>query len=193
MTKLEAVNMLLRLIGASPVNGLNTELPDAVNAKVTLDRVARLSQRTGWWFNVEYNTTLDPVDGKITLTDDITSIVLNDINYVARGNRIYNRVLNTYEITEDLVADRLIRILDWETSPSIATDYYAYAAASDFIRDEIEDSSKQRDLREQAATLLMELKAVDLAESRLNMFNTQAARLGRVGRRPYKNIIRGSI
>jgi len=35
MNELETLNMLLRLIGSSPVNSLNTDHPDAANAKAT--------------------------------------------------------------------------------------------------------------------------------------------------------------
>ena len=60
MDELEALNMLLRAVGNSPVNSKSTDHPDAVNALSTLTRIRKQVQLTGWWFNIDYGVILTP-------------------------------------------------------------------------------------------------------------------------------------
>ena len=58
MEKLEAVQMLLRAIGSSPVNSLNVAHPDVANALNSLERLRKSVQKRGWWFNTKLELTL---------------------------------------------------------------------------------------------------------------------------------------
>ena len=53
MDELEAVNMLLRAIGSSPIVNIDVRHPDAANAIASLDRIRKRMQRRGWWFNLD--------------------------------------------------------------------------------------------------------------------------------------------
>lgn len=186
MDELEAMNMLLRLIGSSPVNSLDTPHPDAANAKTTLDRMRKQLQRKSWWFNSDYQVSLTPNSkGNIVLPDTYSSVVFVDDHYVQRGNEVYNKINQTNKHDGEVIAYLVVNVLDWEQLPKLAQDYCAYRAAGQFIRDELEDPNKTRELQEDAARTLIELNNQDLTENKYNMFNKSRVVKARMGVRPY--------
>ena len=52
MLELDAINMMLRAIGSTPVNNVEIPQPDVANARRTLDRNRKSAQKRGWWFNI---------------------------------------------------------------------------------------------------------------------------------------------
>jgi hypothetical protein len=186
MDELEAMNMLLRLIGSSPVNSLETPHPDAANAKTTLDRIRKQLQRKSWWFNSDYQVALTPNSkGNIVLPDTYSSVVFVDDHYVQRGNEVYNKINQTNKHDGEVIAYLVVNVLDWEQLPKLAQDYCAYRAAGQFIRDELEDPNKTRELQEDAARTFIELNNQDLTENKYNMFNKSRVVKARMGVRPY--------
>ncbi len=186
MDELEAVNMLLRLIGSSPVNSLETAHPDAKNAKVTLDRVRKQTQRKSWWFNSDYNLVLEAdTKGFVAVPKQYTSVTFKEPYYIERSGRVYDKVNQTSKIGKDVETYLCIQILDWDNLPDVVQDYCAYSAAVQFIRDELEDPSKSKELKEDAAKAFVDMKNQDLTENKYNMFNKARVRRARVGVRPY--------
>lgn len=186
MNELEALNMLLRLIGSSPVNSVTTPHPDASNARTTLHRIRRQAQRRGWWFNIDYNVTYQPDEnGNIRIPDEISSFVAEDKNYIQRGKNLYNKYNNTYIFTDNVIACRTVRILDWDDMPDCMQEHCAYFAAAQFVRDELEDPQKQQDLEKSAGQAMLDVKKQDLEEGRYNMFNQRRVISARAGVQPY--------
>ena len=145
MNELETLNMLLRLIGSSPVNSVNTKHPDAGNALSTMKRVSRRIQRRGWWCNIDYNVLAEPDDqGAIIVADTVSSLVASNQDYVLRGRRLYNKSLQTAVFTATVDITRLIYILDWDDMPQVMQESTAYGAAAEFVRDEIEDPVREQ-------------------------------------------------
>ena len=58
MTKLEAVNVMLRSVGETPANSLTSGLPQASSAEAFLDDTNRRVQLRGWHVNTRYSFTL---------------------------------------------------------------------------------------------------------------------------------------
>ena len=58
MTKLEAVNVMLRSIGETPVNSLASGLPQAASAESFLDDLNRKVQLRGWHVNTRFSFPL---------------------------------------------------------------------------------------------------------------------------------------
>jgi hypothetical protein len=188
MNELEAMNMLLRLIGSSPVNNVETPHPDAANAKQTLDRVRRKLQRKGWWFSIEYCPTYTPNSDtkEIRIPATISSVVFNDPRITKRGNKLYDRRNNTYLFEEAITAYRQVRILEWDEMPATAQETAAYMAGAEFIRDELEDPQKEASLNESAAQASLLLKKQELEEGQYNVFNKARVAQARGGVRPYQ-------
>ncbi len=186
MDELEALNMLLRLIGSSPVNSVDTNHPDAANARATLNRISRRVQRKGWWCNIDYNVTFQPnEEGVILVPDTISSFVAPDSGYTQRGGRLYDKRNNTYTFTACVIATRVIRVLEWDEMPDIMQEYAAYYASAEFIRDELEDPQKELSLQKSAASSLLDLKKQELEEGQYNIFSNSRIARSRGGVSPY--------
>jgi hypothetical protein len=186
MNELDTLNMLLRLIGSSPVNSLITEHPDAANALATMKRVSKRVQRRGWWCNIDYNLIAEPDErGAIKVSDDITALVAENRNLILRNKRLYDKRNQTAVFTENVVITRLTRILVWDDMPDVMQDVTAYTAAAEFVRDELEDPQKEQSLKEEAAKSAMDLQKQELEEGRYNIFHTPRIARARGGVQPY--------
>ena len=187
MDELEALNLLLRLIGSSPVNSLGIAHPDAVNARATLDRLRRRAQQRGWWFNIDYNVgyIADP-QGIVRIPKEISQIIFQDKNLVVRDNKLYNKCTQTAIFSSTQYATRTVRILEWSDMPNTMKDFCAYSAGAEFIRDELEDPSKKADLMKDAAIALQEVKREDLQTGQYNVFQNQHVQRARSGVQPYE-------
>jgi hypothetical protein len=186
MDELETLNMLLRLIGSSPVNSLSTDHPDAANARATMKRVSRRLQRTGYWCNMDYNVILQPNNqGEIVVSNKISSLIMADPNLVLRGVKLYDKRLQTGIFTSSVTVDRMVRLLDWDDMPPILQEYVAYSAASEFVRDELEDANKEESLKASAGASYLDLKKQDLEAGQYNVFHNSRIARARAGIRPY--------
>jgi len=187
MDELEAMNMLLRAIGSSPVNSLETPHPDAINAKATLNRWRKQVQAKGWWCNVDYTVTFtrDAVTGEIPVATHITKAVFQDSSIVIRGNKLYNKAIQSYVFTTNPTAVRIQYDLSWAELPASLQRHAAYAAAAQFVMDEIEDAAKSSYFKEQAGIAYVDVKSDDLSQRRLNVFDKTRVYLARKGVRPY--------
>lgn len=186
MTELEAVNMLLRLIGSSPVNSLQRAHPDVENAKSTLDRIRKQVQLRGWWFNLDYNVQYTPdSNGEIIVPSEVHKVFTNDSSVVLRGGKLYNQYEQTFTFTDNVIIARQTRLLDWDDMPHSCQLHAAYLSGAQFIRDELEDPQKKKDLERDAGAAMMELKKEDLEAMRYNMFSQGRVQRARLGVQPY--------
>lgn len=187
MNELETLNMLLRLIGSSPVNSADTTHPDAANALATMKRIRGRVQRRGWWCNIDYNIILQPNNrGEIVVSNEVTSLVADDRDHVLRGNKLYDKRAQTGIFTADVTVKRMVRVLDWDDMPSIMQEYCAYYAASEFVRDELEDPQKESSLKESASASYLDLKKQELEEGQYNIFQSTRIARARGGVFPYQ-------
>ena len=177
MSELETLNMLLRLIGSSAVNVLETDHPDAANARATMLRISRRAQRKGWWFNIDYNVELQPnSNNEIEVNKSYSSVVIANTDIVTRGDRLYNRQTQDGRFEAPVIATRIVKILEWDDMPEVMTEYCAYLAASEFVRDELEDPQKEASLAQSATGSFMDLKKQELEEGQYNIFNKPRVR-----------------
>jgi hypothetical protein len=186
MGELETLNMLLRIIGSSPVNSLETKHPDAANAQATMDRIRRRAQRKGWWCNIDYNMIIQPDSNNlIILPKEYSSVVLESSAIVQRGRRLYNKLTQSGIFTSSVKATRVISILPWDDMPEVMKEYCAYYSGAEFVRDELEDPQKESSLKESAASSLLDLKKQELEEGQYNIFKKNRVAQARGGIQPY--------
>ncbi len=185
MEELEALNLLLRAIGSDPVNSVSTQQPDAANALDTLNRYRKKAQKRGWWFNIQYKVVFQVVGGEIRIPKEYTTVVFDDTTLVKRGTRLFDKVNNTYQMTENKTAARTIYTTVWDEMPTSMQEYVAYVAAASFIRDEIEDSQKSQEFQVEAGLSMLDLKKEDLEQGQYNSFNKSRVVAARRGVRPY--------
>jgi len=186
MDELEALNLLLRAIGSSPVNSLDTDHPDSVNARTTLNRIRKQAQLTGWWFNIDYQVVFHPQpDGFILVADVISKIVLENKYLVNRGGRLYNKLDQSYTFKDSQMAIRVQYITPWDEMPVSLQLYVAYFSAAQFVRDELEDGAKVAAFREEAVNARLDMKKDDLEQGQYNIFDNHRVVRARIGVRPY--------
>lgn len=185
MEELEALNMLLRLIGSSPVNAIDTAHPDAANARATLDRIRKSTQKSGWWFNTDYSVTFQPDENKeIRIPKEVSTAVFND-RYVVRGKKLYDKYNQTFQFTDNVTANKTIRRLDWDDMPESVQLYCSYYAGAQFVRDEIEDQVKKSDLERDAGLAMLDVKKEHLEQGQYNVFNKPRVARARLSVMPY--------
>ena len=137
ISKLEAVNTILTLVGDSPVNTLSATTSNAQIAELILDEVTKEFQYQGWHFNTETNVTL-PRDNenKIQVPDTALSIDVDDEAYpsldvLIRGDYLYDKANHTYVFNTDIKAE-VIYYLNWDLLPEIAKRYVILRAGRIF-------------------------------------------------------------
>jgi hypothetical protein len=142
--ELEAVNILLSVIGEAPVDSLSditvNEITDSALARKTLHEVARDVQAEGWSWNTDHGVkyTLDS-QNQVPIPATALKVVFSgsrygDMPYVVRGMRVYDRNRQTYDIALSagdgpVVAEEVVTQLEWDYLPHAAQQYIVIRAA----------------------------------------------------------------
>jgi hypothetical protein len=143
-TELQAVNAMLRAIGESPVNTLESaDAVDVVLAQQTLADISRSCQERGWYWNTMEDYTLIRTfpDNQIklpsnTLKVDTTGLDADNYPVVQRGTRLFNKKTNSYAFDKNLTVD-LVEFLPFEEIPQAARTFITLSAARKFQEDRV--------------------------------------------------------
>lgn len=140
LTKLDAVNIILNVIGETPVSSLTSGLPDAEAAETKLDSTIMEVLAKGWQQNTESDIYMSRnYDSEIIvprqyLRVDTTGID-KDINITVRkqnGKRKLFDLRNyTFKFTKDLLVEVLIEI-EFEALNFELQNYIAFRSARKF-------------------------------------------------------------
>lgn len=173
MTELEAVNLMLSVVGEAPVNTLVVSgLSDVAIAKNILSETSRSVQERGWHFNTEDNYTL-AVDGDGSLPVPANVLRIDpmrdeQIDLVQRGTRMYDRENHTFTIGRS-VKFAITFGLPFDQLPQAARHYIAVKAARSFqkqtLGSQVIEAFTQDD--EMAALLAMKDQETDTGDFNL--------------------------
>ena len=139
-TKLEAVNIIISVIGEAPVNTLTgVSLPISVlQAQSALDETSKAVQSEGWHCNTEHEYELvpDAGTGKITLPAntlrfDLDPLLYTDVDPVQRGTKLYDRKNHT-EVWSKSIKGTITFDLDFEDLPEQLRHYITVKSARVF-------------------------------------------------------------
>ena len=139
-TKLEAVNIIISVIGEAPINTITgVSLPiTAIQAISMLDETSKAVQSEGWHCNTEheYELTPDSVTSKITLPQntlkfDLDPLLYTDSDPVQRGLKLYDRKNHT-EIWTKNVKGSITFELEFEDLPEQLRHYITVKSARVF-------------------------------------------------------------
>lgn len=158
ITEVEALNVLLSAIGASPITKTdNPRNVDAINARDALVQAVREIQHEKWWFNSEddYPLTPDARTGEINLPNNITAFDFSGRfgekpQLAIRGGRLYDLFRHTYKF------DKPIRLnvhlsLEFDELPESAKQYAIARAARKFQETMLGDPNLRTWTREDEA------------------------------------------
>lgn len=139
-SELEAVNIILGVVGENPVNSLDVAgLANVDIARQVLHDISREVQSQDWNFNTEYDYPLPlTTDGNLmvppnTLKLDLVDDLIGRADPVQRGDRMYDRKTHSWLFTEPLRFD-ITFFLPFEQIPEQVRRYIAIRAARFFQR-----------------------------------------------------------
>jgi len=131
-TEIQAVNTMLEMIGEAPVSTLVPPVAQSVAvAQRILGTVSREVQARGWNFNTDLDVIFSPaaITNEIALPSDVVRFTnfrsrsgSRRINLTERNRKVYDRINNTFEFTEDIRLD-LTHLLDITELPEPARYY----------------------------------------------------------------------
>lgn len=136
-SKLEAVNLMLSVIGEAPVNSVTgSDLGDANLAYQILSYASREVQLVGWHWNTEPNYPITPnQEGSLVLPSNTlrvdTSGDSKSMDLVQRGLRLYDRENHTFTFTSPVTVDICFN-LPFTDLPESARNYITIRAARQF-------------------------------------------------------------
>ena len=135
LSELQAVNVLLQVIGQAPVSSLTGEVGTDVSiACNTLSHASREVQMQGWSFNRDYNVELSPnTSGNIPVATNVLMIDGYDhtdpeVDVVIRTNKLWDRYNNTFTFTNAIKAE-VTYLISWDDLPAHAQWFIVNSAA----------------------------------------------------------------
>lgn len=141
MTELDAINMMLAVIGEAPISEFSSvsanEITDSAFAKRTLAETSLTVQAEGWPWNTDSGVNLYPnSSNQYTVPEPVLMCVFDrsvyNNRYVLRGRTVWDRQEQSFEIPNGpnpMVAAQIISKLDWDEIPPQAQQYIAIRSA----------------------------------------------------------------
>lgn len=137
-TELEAINLMLSVIGESPVNTVeDTGIVDAVIARQILIQCSRDVQVVGWHWNTEINYPIAATfpEGELPLPPNTLKVDTTgqdqSLDLIQRGNRLYDRQNHTFQVGKTVRVE-IVLFLAFDELPEAARSYIAMRAARQF-------------------------------------------------------------
>jgi len=185
MTKLEAINSMLRAVGARPVTTVEGTLPfDAAQALATLTHAVKTFQSSPHWFNTVRGDH-SAVSGKIAQPANAVGVEspYADERLSWRDGYLYDD--NTG--TDDEFSTKTLIVwyaYDFDNIPPVAQDYLAAAAKYAFASELLADRALVSLVGQQVSSALVAYSAAELEHSGFNIFNHDGGSSFQVGIRP---------
>lgn len=184
-TELTVVNDCLAIMGEAPLNTLTEDHAYKTAAVTTLARVSRSTQSRSWWFNIEkLELTVNPVDGRIYLPNDIGTLLPSHehANLAQRGRVLYDLDKGTDRFDEGFTCKvRLTRQLAIEDVPDSVSALIAAQTVVEFQSLYDGDQTKTRSLMETVRVLQVLANAEHIRNRRVNLVES-SERLNRIRR-----------
>lgn len=179
MTKLDAVNSILAVIGEMPVTTLEGTLnADAVLASRMLDDVVRDVLVEGWYFNTDHNMELTPdVNGNVELADTVINVDVDprysiDVDVVQRGKKLYDKKNHTYTFTKPLKGVSMTYHIDFDELPASAKQYALGLAKVKYQSNVLGDATLHQMLLQDLQKVRTAFVAEDIRQSDRNLLDT---------------------
>ena len=173
LDQLGAVNIMLGVVGQSPISTLANPTADISMAVSVLDEVSRTVQTSGWEFNTEKRVayTPTPVMHQVTIADDILRLDVPGRNLTQRGTKLYDKDTNSFDLgSSDLEAD-VVRALEFDDMPPAGRYYVAVRAARVFQKRVLGAESLDQFTAMDEALALTNLQEAEGDNADYNIFN----------------------
>lgn len=189
-TELEAVNVCLQNINESPVNTLSAVVGDAQMAQHMLHDNSRKIQSIGLVCNTDYEYELQQDSSKhVYVPSNALKVITTstDRDIVQRGNRLYDRVKNTY-VLDDNIKVTLVSFLEWTDLPQTVRNYITINTARKFAVQVVGDSDLWQLTQQDEIEALIEFKREQVNTEQANILSDSEAAYSVINRtRDYPN------
>lgn len=176
-TTLDVVNACLKTMGETPLNAVDTDHPFVQAALNVLQDTNKLEQEVGWWFNSDYPTLQPDAHTKfVYVPADALNVELapEHVQFVQRGNRLYDTYNNTYEIGIPVLT-RVIREIPFEDLPENVKIMISLRTQLDFQSSYDADDAKYQKLYASYGQAYSRVRRMHIRNMKTNMFNTPHA------------------
>lgn len=176
MTKLEAVNTMLRLLGERKVNSLTdpTRL-DVIGAIDALDEMTKRVQIESWWFNERLNQDLLPVNGIYNIPNVWLKVDVihrsSSKQFVYRDKKLFNLKTGAFDGNTETIKVDYTEEIAFDQLPQSARSAIATSAAVLFTTERIGSREMLREIRENAEQAWSEMQAEELQASDTNLIH----------------------
>lgn len=152
MQALTAINAMLAAIAQMPVSTVESRNPYTIAAVAVLNRINTEIQELGWWFNTNTNVTLSPNSENDIIIPQRTlkvSDLHNRMNFVIRGERLYDPLSNTSKFTQPFLVDIVVE-LPFDSLPEVAAQAILRKSVLQFFTDRDGDQYKLQQLNQES-------------------------------------------
>lgn len=174
-TELDAINVMLETIGASPVARLDgVQNQDVIVARHILNMVVRELQMEEWHFNTESNFPFEPdEDGFINLPANIIRVQPKQgfffpSDVVIRGQKLYDRQNHTYHFDQGFNAE-IALCLPFDELPLEARTYVTIRAARKLSNNSVGDNQLETWTAQDEARARAAFVAADNRQANLSL------------------------
>jgi len=176
LQELEALNYLLKTVGADSVDSINSLHPQAESAKEWLDTTRQQTLGNVWWFNREKTCYLDVnglIEGYVPL-----SVIPYDKNMIYRSTGFRDNLNHENKAFADVLCEYVSFDLPWIEIPETIQHLIKIKAAIEFVRAEINDESIIRTLEKILIAASVAASSMNIRQLRINKMDSP--RPGRV-------------
>lgn len=173
LTKLKAVNLMLRRIQQQPINSLESAGTDGELAETVLEDSNAEIQGRGWEFNTESGFELSPdINGNITPPANAIRIDAEDESkkIVIRDGKLYDKTDHT-NVFSDVLKVNIVWCFDFEDLPEYVKWFVSASAALEFQQDVIGDQTLNAYLTRKMQQSYAEMIASDLEDGDYNILD----------------------
>lgn len=180
-TELEAINVMLAIIGEAPVNSIDVVgMVDVATAKATLHEASKEIQMQGWYCNTEkeYPFPKD-INGNINIPNNVLRYELSRcvdngrIEVVKKDGKLYDKKNHTFVFENDLKFD-VIWFLPYSDLPEALRRYINISAARKFQKRFYSSDTIDAFTREDELKAMTQAKHADGNEGNYNMTQNES-------------------
>ena len=175
-TLLEAVNVLLSVIGEQPVTTLeNAQIVEALMAETTLLEFHKEGQTRGWSWNSEQGYEFSKgVNSQITVPTSVVSWVTDAYEWAGRfqlrGQQVYDLENHTFTLKDDITSLRadVVWLLPWNDCPETFNRWVTVRAARVFSGRVLGNTNTFRYTEVDEQSAWIELLRTELSQAQAN-------------------------
>lgn len=175
LTRLEIINDMLAATGTAALAEASTSHPLYKKADLKLEKINRLLQGPGYWFNKATRTLQPDVNGEVILPSNILSAdpVDTTITVVVRGYRLYDADNATFALNKAVEVDIVENVAITDLPPTAQALLQAWAVYA-FYLDEDGSGQKLTEYRGAVADARVTFRGENLKHQDVNFFRSRS-------------------